>query len=92
LVNNACSAYAVRPLACRTHFVSSDPLACKAANDPDSAEQAPAVLESILTAVSPLARAMREYIEDGGLDFSRSIMLLPHWLAIEMGWKPAVSR
>ena len=30
-------------------------------------------------------------IETEGLDFCQSVMLLPHWLAIEMGWDFAVS-
>jgi hypothetical protein len=30
---------------------------------------------------------LRAGIENAGLDFSRSIMLLPHWLALEMGWE-----
>lgn len=91
LVDRACIAYPVRPVACRTHFVSSDPLSCGAANDPESTEQAPAVLTSVVTAASPFTRTMRNHIENAGVDFSRSIMLLPHWLAIEMGWDFAVS-
>lgn len=92
LVDGICIAYPARPVVCRTHFVSSDPLSCGAANDPDSTEDAPAVLTSILTATSPLSRAIRDSIENAGLDFSRSIMLLPHWLAIQMGWEFALSR
>jgi len=91
LVDGACIAYPVRPLACRTHFVSSDPLSCGAANDPESTELAPAVLTSVVTAARPFTRTMRDHIENAGVDFSRSIMLLPHWLAIEMGWDFAVS-
>jgi Fe-S-cluster containining protein len=74
LVKGACSAYPVRPVVCRTHFVRSDPLSCRAANDPESTEDAPV-----------------DYIEKAGLDLSRSIMLLPHGLAIEMGWDFAIS-
>jgi Fe-S-cluster containining protein len=86
LVNGACSVYPVRPVACRTHFVSSHPLSCCAANDPESTEDAPVVLTSVVTATSPFSMAIRDHIENAGLDFSRSIMLLPQWLAIEMGW------
>jgi hypothetical protein len=91
LVNGACSAYPVRPVACRTHFVCSHPLYCCAANDPESTEDAPVVLMSVVTAASPFSMAIRDHIENAGLDFSRSIMLLPHWLAIEMNWDFAIS-
>jgi hypothetical protein len=35
--------------------------------------------------------AIRDHIENAGLDFSRSIMLLPHWLALKMDWDFAIS-
>jgi len=91
LVNGACIAYPVRPVVCRTHFVCSHPLFCRAVNDPKSTEDAPVALTSVVTATSPFSRAIRDHIENAGLDFSRSIMLLPHWLAIEMGWDFAIS-
>jgi len=91
LVNGACIAYPARPIVCRTHFVCSHPLFCSAANDPESTEDAPVVLTSIVTAASPFSTAIRDHIENAGMDFSRSIMLLPHWLAVEMGWDFAIS-
>ncbi len=86
LVNGECRAYRVRPVVCRTHFVSSPALACLTANDPESAEDAPVKLTSVVKAASPFSRVFRDHIENRGLDFSRSMMLLPHSLAIEMGW------
>ena len=86
LVNGACSAYPARPVVCRSHFVCSHPLYCHAANDPKSTEDAPVVLKSVLTATGPFSVAMRNHIENAGMDFSQSLMLLPHWLDIEMGW------
>ena len=91
LVNGACSAYPVRPVVCRTHFVCSDPQSCTSVNDPESTEDAPVVLTSVVKATSPFSMAIRDHIENAGLDFSRSIMLLPHWLAIEMDWDFAIS-
>ena len=91
LVNSACSVYPVRPVVCRTHFVCSHLLSCRAVHDPESTEDAPVVLTSVVTTTSPFSMAIRDHIENAGLDFSRSIMLLPHWLAIEMGWDFAIS-
>ena len=90
LVNRTCSVYPVRPVVCRTHFVSSPAAACRASNDPQSAQDPPQVLTSLLTAARPFVTAMGDYIETAGMDFSRSIMLLPHGLAIEMGWDFAI--
>jgi hypothetical protein len=91
LVDGACIAYPVRPVVCRTHFVCSHPVACRAAIDSQSREDAPVVLASVVTATSSYATAMKDYVEEAGLDFSRSKMLLPHWLAVGMGWEFALS-
>jgi Fe-S-cluster containining protein len=86
LAKGECSVYDVRPLVCRTHFVFSDPLSCKRANDLKSAEAPPRVIDSIKAATGPYSTAMKEYIEKAGLDYCRSMTLLPHGIAIEMGW------
>jgi Fe-S-cluster containining protein len=88
LVAGACSAYPVRPVICRTHFVSSDPSACRPySHDDRPLEAVPAVLATVLRAAQPFADVIRDDIEAAGLDYSRSILLLPHWLTIEMGWE-----
>jgi len=86
LVGDACSAYPVRPVICRTHFVSSDPSACLPACVEPSGGPAPVVLASIPPTARPFVQRLRTDIEAAGVDFSRSILLLPHWLAIEMDW------
>ncbi len=91
-VNGVCGAYPVRPVVCRTHFVCSLPPACRTVNDPESREDAPVMLRSVVTVVSPFVAAIQDHIENRGLDFSRSRMLLPQWLAIEMGWDFTISR
>ncbi len=91
LVNGACIAYPVRPVVCRTHLVSTHPRLCRAPLDPESTGDAPVVLTSIVTAASPFSKAIRAYIENTGVDFSRSQMLLPQLLAVEMDWDFAIS-
>jgi Fe-S-cluster containining protein len=91
LIDDACSAYGVRPVVCRTHFVSSHPFFCQAANDPESAEASPLVVELVLTATNRFSGAIKEYVEKAGWDYCRSMTLLPHGLAAEMGWDFAVS-
>ena len=91
LVNGACSAYPVRPVVCRTHYICSHPRFCREANDPESTKPPPVVITSIIKETSQFLVTIRDYIESAGWNFSRSIMLLPHWLAIQMDWDFAIT-
>jgi len=91
LVHDACSAYPVRPVVCRTHYICSHPRFCSEANDPESTTPPPVAITSIIKETSQFLVTIRDYIESAGWDFSRSIMLLPHWLAIQMGWDFAIT-
>jgi Fe-S-cluster containining protein len=91
LVKGACSAYPVRPVICRTHFVCSDPSSCRPSNDPEPIGVDPLALTSIVTATSPFSMRIRDSLKTEGLDLCQSVMLLPHCLSIEMGWDFAVS-
>jgi Fe-S-cluster containining protein len=86
LVASRCSAYPARPAICRTHFVSSPPQFCRDANDPTHPSQPPRSIAAVVETADPLVRSVRAQIESAGFDYTRSILLLPHWLATEMGW------
>jgi Fe-S-cluster containining protein len=92
LVHGACNAYPVRPAVCRSHFISDPPLSCQAANLPGTTGRAPLVLASIVAAVDPFRKIIRDHVEKAGWDYDRTRMLLPQWLAIEMGWDFGLSR
>lgn len=87
LVESECSVYDVRPLLCRSHFVFSHPRACFSVNDPKSQGARPEVIESVKRATESYTKAMKDFIEKGGVDYCRSMTLLPHGLAMEMGWE-----
>ena len=86
LVDGICSVYPVRPVVCRTHFVSSLARLCQAANDPQSTEDTPVVLSCFVKEARRYKMALSEQCESAGSDGSLPIMLLPHWLAAEMNW------
>lgn len=90
LVDRMCSAYPVRPIICRTHFVSSDPSACRPPDELHPDGPVPHVLASVIAASAAAAPALRTDIEKTGRDYSCTIKLLPHWLEIEMGWETAI--
>lgn len=91
LVAGECGVYPMRPLICRTHFVRSDPSACRHFSDPEAVGYSPESLATVLKVTDPFAAQIRDRIENSGLDYHRSVMLLPHWLAIEMNWDFAIS-
>jgi len=39
-----------------------------------------------MAATNPFSVRIRDHIENAGFNVYGSIMLLPHWLAIEMNW------
>jgi hypothetical protein len=91
LVDGACSAYPVRPVVCRTHYIRSHPRLCREANDSVSTSPHPVAITSVVEETRRFSLMIRDYVESAVGDFSRSRMLLPHWLAIQMGWDFAIA-
>lgn len=91
LIDGACSVYPVRPGVCRSHYVSTSPLACQAMNHPGSPAASPVTLASVVEAADPYSLALRGQVEAAGWDYQRTLMLLPHWLAVGMEWDFGVS-
>ena len=91
LVRGSCSAYLVRPITCRTHFVCSSPSFCRFPDNPAVAKSQPMTLTSVVTATNRFSKRLRNSINKNRSDYSFETMLLPHWLAIEMRWEFAIS-
>lgn len=87
LVDGECSIYPVRPVTCRTHYVSSSPDSCRSYTDAQSAQDEPTMLVAISYAVQPSAMLIRESIEATSVNFDDATLLLPQWLAMVLGWK-----
>lgn len=85
-VDGACIAYQARPMICRIHYVSSPVLACRTLNDRTLSNTVPVPMASIKTVTQPFSSAVKDRIERSGVDFCRSLMPLPHWLAEKMDW------
>jgi hypothetical protein len=90
LDKGVCTAYPVRPIVCRTHLVSSDPQLCMAVHEPTSTKPDPDVLKSVALVTQPFSKAIEASIKNTDPDPSQLQMLLPHGLAMEMGWDFAI--
>jgi len=76
--DGACGIYPVRPIACRSHYVSSPAEACGPTASPGSTVTA---LTGIVKATSPIAGEIRNVVESQGTNFVATIHVLPEWLA-----------
>lgn len=88
LENDSCSIYPARPNACRVHFVTSDPRKCLPYNDPDSIPgEADMIQPALDPGVQRQAKRILDLLYSKGISAHQATMLLPQWIAIEMGWK-----
>lgn len=86
LVDGECSIYPVRPVTCRTHYVSSNPDSCRPYTDTQAAQDELTMITNILHVVQPFAMYIRNSIESAGINFDNAMLLLPQWLPMELGW------
>jgi len=88
LIDGECSIYPARPVTCRVHYVTSNPDICRSYTDAQAVENdEPNMITAISYAVQPLAMHIRKSIESTGVNFDDATLLLPQWLAMELGWK-----
>jgi hypothetical protein len=95
LIDDACSIYSVRPVFCRTHYVTSPADACRPEGDPARLD-APVELMRIFAKASPIGIKLRAFVENQGADFNGTVHLLAEWLAHLLGveqqpWRPAAT-
>ena len=82
LQDDACSIYPMRPMTCRTHYVTSPPDACRQEGDPlFLGEGLVNAIPSIVRVTEPSALRIRAVVEKQGADFFATVHLLPEWLA-----------
>ncbi|HEX8110572.1 MAG TPA: YkgJ family cysteine cluster protein [Kofleriaceae bacterium] len=84
LVDDVCSIYPVRPVFCRTYYVTSPVDACRPQGDP-ARPDVPIVSMRIFTKTADVATKLRVLIESQGADFNGTVHLLAEWLAHLLG-------
>jgi Fe-S-cluster containining protein len=84
LVDDACSIYPVRPVFCRTHYVTSPADACRPQGDPARLD-VPIESMRIFTKTADVAMKLRTLVESQGADFNGTVHLLAEWLAHLLG-------
>lgn len=87
-----CGAYAVRPVSCRNHLVSSPPQRCAMPGDDE-----PAAILDVARASVTYVEDIRKTVERQGGNYMASVHLLPEWLVHLLGveaepWSHEVAR
>jgi hypothetical protein len=73
--------YPVRPVVCRTHYVTSPPDACRPNGDPAYVDEETEPVFGILSKTAPIAGQLRALIDGQGATFKGTVHILPEWLA-----------
>jgi hypothetical protein len=76
-VDGLCSAYPARPIACRTHYVTSPVTEC----DPATGNGEPDTLDNVSRATAAHVVELRHVVEQQGGDYLASVHLIAEWLA-----------
>jgi Fe-S-cluster containining protein len=80
LIDDACSIYPVRPMFCRTYYVTSPVDACRPLGDP-ARPDVPIESMRLFVKATPIGTKLRALIESQGSDFKGTVHLLVEWLA-----------
>lgn len=84
LIDDVCSIYPVRPVFCRTYYVTSPADACRPPGDPARTD-VPVEPMRIFTRTADVAAKLRALVERQGADFNGTVHLLAEWLAHLLG-------
>lgn len=89
LKDESCSIYPVRPIICRTHYVSSSPKSCRSRNGSQLIKSEPKQISSVLDNARPFVLKIKNIakVPPGIKNLYGAIQLLPRWLTLELGWE-----
>jgi Fe-S-cluster containining protein len=85
LVDDTCAIYPVRPMFCRTHYVTSPVDACRPGGDPARLDAPIQRMTTLFARAAPIGTRLRALVEAQGADFQATVHLLPEWLAHLLG-------
>lgn len=87
LKDGLCSIYPVRPMGCRVHCSTSDPVLCGPDERHNPLYNPSGFIDEVVTEVKPFCLRYRQYLEEMGMDFEASLKPLSEMLVELLFWR-----